>query len=182
MTIPRRPTASDIASACGLENRSISLASKTTSFTRHIGLHMLHADGQARPRRLTGGDAASRQRALLFHRRGLGSRLLCIRSASTAWRARGRASWAPIHSALEALPYGGRIAVAHEHWDGHSRPRNVDYPTRRLGDHEPYPSYGFGGPGDVSRARGGRLEVTLRSLSPQGDNGRERVLRFPHMP
>ena len=49
------------------------------------------------------------------------------------------------------------------HWDGHSRPRNVDYATRRLGDHEPYPSRGSGGPGDVSRARRGRLEVTLRS-------------------
>ena len=45
-TIPRRPTASDIASACGLDDRSISLASETTSGTRHIGLHMLHADGK----------------------------------------------------------------------------------------------------------------------------------------
>ena len=74
-----------------------------------------------------------------------------------------RASRAPIHSALEALPYGGRIAVVHEHWDGSSRPRNVNYATRRLGDHEPYFSYGSGGPGDVSRGRRGRLEVTLRS-------------------
>ena len=66
MTIPRRPTASDIASACGLDDRSISFASETTSGTRHIGLHN-HAPRrrQARPRRLTGGDAASRQRALL---------------------------------------------------------------------------------------------------------------------
>ena len=46
MTIPRRPTASDIASACGLDDRSISLASETTSCTRHIGLHMLHADAK----------------------------------------------------------------------------------------------------------------------------------------
>ena len=38
-----------------------------------------------------------------------------------------------------------------------SRPRNVDYGTRRLGDHETYPSLGSGGPGDVSRARRGRL-------------------------
>ena len=46
MTIPRRPTASDIASACGLDDRSISFASETTSGTRHIGLHMLHADAK----------------------------------------------------------------------------------------------------------------------------------------
>ena len=52
--------------------------------------------------------------------------------------------------ALEALPYGGRIAVVHEHWDGSSRPRNVDYGTRRLGDRELYPRGGSGGPGDVS--------------------------------
>ena len=65
MTIPRRPTASDIASACGLDDRSISLASETTSGTRHIGLHMLHADAKQGPRWLTGSDAASRQRALL---------------------------------------------------------------------------------------------------------------------
>ena len=68
-----------------------------------------------------------------------------------------RASRAPIHSALEALPYGGRIAETHEHWDGSSRPRNVDYPTRRLGDQEPYPSRGSGSPGDVYRGRRGRL-------------------------
>ena len=53
--------------------------------------------------------------------------------------------------------------LVHEHWDGSSRPRNVNYATRRLGDHEPYFSYGSGSPGDVSQARRGRLEVTLRS-------------------
>ena len=46
MTIPRRPTASDIASACALDDRSISLASETTSGPRHIGLHMLHVDAK----------------------------------------------------------------------------------------------------------------------------------------
>ena len=63
---------------------------------------------RARPRRLTGGDAASRQRAPLPPRGGLGSRLLCTRSASTAWRARGRAARAPIRSALQGFPYRGR--------------------------------------------------------------------------
>ena len=70
---------------------------------------------------------------------------------------------APIHSALEALPYGSRIAVVHEHWDGCARPRNIDYGTRRLGDHEPYPSHGSGSPRGVYWGRRGRLEVTLRS-------------------
>ena len=66
------------------------------------------------------------------------------------WRAWGRASRAPIHSALEALPYGrGRIAVVHEHWDGCARPQNVDYGTRRLGDHDPYPNHGSGSLGGV---------------------------------
>ena len=82
------------------------------------------------------------------------------RLASTGASLTGSDSLGP---SLEALPYGGRIAVAHEHWDGSSRPRNVDYPTRRLGDHEPYPSRGSGGPGDVYRGCRGRLEVTLRS-------------------
>ena len=65
--------------------------------------------------------------------------------------------------------------MVHEHWDGCARPRNVDYGTRRLGDHEPYFSYGSGGPGDVSRGRRGRLEVTLRSYSPLGEYDREGV-------
>ena len=53
--------------------------------------------------------------------------------------------------------------MVHEHWDGCARPRNVDYGTRRNGNHEPYPSHGSGSPGGVYRARRGRLEVTLRS-------------------
>ena len=84
-------------------------------------------------------------------RGGLGSRPLCTRSASTAWRARSRASRAPIHSDLQGHPYCGRIAVPHEHWDGSARRRKVDYGTRRLGDRELYPRGGSGGPGDVSR-------------------------------
>ena len=70
--------------------------------------------------------------------------------------------------------------MAHEHWDGHSRPRNVDYATRRLGDYEPYPSRGSGGPGDVSRARRGRLEVTLRSYSSVLEYDREGVKHMHH--
>ena len=36
-----------VHSACGLvDDRSLSLASETTSGTRHIGLHMLHADAK----------------------------------------------------------------------------------------------------------------------------------------
>ena len=65
--------------------------------------------------------------------------------------------------------------MVHEHWDGSSRPRNVNYATRRLGDHEPYFSYGSGGPGDVSRGRRGRLEVTLRSYSSVLEYAPERV-------
>ena len=65
--------------------------------------------------------------------------------------------------------------MVHEHWDGSSRPRNVNYATRRLGDHEPYFSYGSGGPGDASRGRRGRLEVTLRSYSSVLEYGPERV-------
>ena len=65
--------------------------------------------------------------------------------------------------------------MVHEHWDGCARPRNVDYGTRRLGDHEPYPSHGSGSPGGVYRGRRGRLEVALRSLYPQGYNGGEGV-------
>ena len=53
--------------------------------------------------------------------------------------------------------------MVHEHWDGCARPRNVDYGTRRLGDHEPYPSHGSGSPGGVYRGRRGRLDFTLRS-------------------
>ena len=66
--------------------------------------------------------------------------------------------------------------MAHEHWDGSSRPRNVNYATRRLGDHEPYFSYGSGGPGDASRGRRGRLEVTLRSYSSVLEYAPERVI------
>jgi hypothetical protein len=66
MTIPRHPTASDtcIASA---DDRSISLASETSSVTRHIGLHTLDAPRrrQARPGVLTGGDTEGWQRAPL---------------------------------------------------------------------------------------------------------------------
>ena len=65
--------------------------------------------------------------------------------------------------------------MVHEHWDGSSRPRNVNYATRRLGDHEPYFSYGSGGPGDASRGRKGRLEVTLRSYSSVLEYAPERV-------
>ena len=56
MTILRRATASDIISGCRLGDRSTLLASETTSFTRNIGLHELHADAkQGRVGRLTGG-------------------------------------------------------------------------------------------------------------------------------
>ena len=66
--------------------------------------------------------------------------------------------------------------MVHEHWDGCARPRNVDYGTRRLGDHEPYPSHGSGSPGGVYRGRRGRLQVALRSYrsvlgyDPEGVN------------
>jgi hypothetical protein len=59
----------------------------------------------------------TRSNAHLSCRRGLGSRPLCTRSASTAWRARGRASRAPIHSDLQDLPYRGRGA-----WSEGARP------------------------------------------------------------
>ena len=65
--------------------------------------------------------------------------------------------------------------MVHEHWDGSSRPRNVNYATRRLGDHEPHFSYGSGSPGYVSRGRRGRLEVTLRSYCCVQQYGPERV-------
>ena len=67
-------------------------------------------------------------------RRGRGPRLPPTGSASTAWRASVRPSWAPIHSDLHPHPYGGRIAVAERHWDGSARRRNVDSVTTRVGD------------------------------------------------
>ena len=69
--------------------------------------------------------------------------------------------------------------MAHEHWDGSSRPRNVDYPTRRLGDREPYPRRGSSSPGGVYRGRRGRLEVTLRSYSCVQEYRGEGVNPFP---
>jgi hypothetical protein len=53
--------------------------------------------------------------------------------------------------------------------------RGIDYGTRQLGDHEPYPSHGSGSPGGVYRGRRGRLEVTLRSYSCVQEYARERV-------
>ena len=68
--------------------------------------------------------------------------------------------------------------MVHEHWDGSSRPRNVDYATRRLGDPDPYPICGSRSPGDVSRGRRGRLEVTLRSYSSVLEYGAEGVKKL----
>ena len=65
--------------------------------------------------------------------------------------------------------------MVHEHWDGCARPRNVDYATRRVGDHEPYPSHGSGSPGGVYRGHRGRLEVRLRSWLSVDYYGGERV-------
>ena len=82
-------------------------------------------------------------------RRGRGPRLPPTGSASTAWRASVRPSWAPIHSDLHPHPYGGRIAVAERHWDGSARRQNVDSVTARVGDRQLHPRAGSGGPGDV---------------------------------
>ena len=46
MTILRRVTASDIISGCRLDDRSTSLTSETSSVTRDVGLHLLHADAK----------------------------------------------------------------------------------------------------------------------------------------
>ena len=71
--------------------------------------------------------------------------------------------------------------MVHEHWDGCARPRNVDYGTRQLGDHEPYSSHGSGSPGGVYRGRRGRLEVTLQSWMSRDYYGGERVNTFWHL-
>lgn len=95
----------------------------------------------------------SGQRAPSSRRGGLGSHPLCTHLVSTAWRARRRASRAPIHSELQGHLYGGCIAP-HEScvmstatgiWGtapASARRRKVDYVTRRLGDRERYPRGG----------------------------------------